>query len=201
MEVCLWWSSWRVGRGQWGAVAGLLCCAVLQSGGVVLPFLPLLRVLWRVDVTAPASYPTQPTPPPGHPSPHCRNEGLGDVPNTRTLYERALTATAPEVARPLWDAYLAFEYDVGTLAAAAAVEQRRSEAAAALQEAAAAAAAGAMLDVKAAGAAGGAAAPAHEALQLALLKYQVLGLWPASEVQQLYFERLLGQAPALEVRP
>lgn len=33
-------------------------------------------------------------------------------------------------------------------------------------------------------------------LRLALLKYQVLGLWPASEVQQAHYERLLGAAPA-----
>lgn len=41
--------------------------------------------------------------------------GLGDIANTRTLYERALNATTPEAAAELWDAYLAFEYDVGTL--------------------------------------------------------------------------------------
>ena len=78
------------------------------------------------------------------------------------------------------------------------MEQRRADAAAALREARAAAAAGATLDGKA-------APPAekpgerHEALRLALLKYKVQGLWPASEAQQLCFERLLGQAPALEV--
>ncbi|PRW58683.1 Suf-domain-containing [Chlorella sorokiniana] len=123
--------------------------------------------------------------------------GLGDIANTRALFERALNATAPEAATELWDAYLAFEYDVGTLQAAAAVEQRRTDAAAALREAQAAAAAGAALDGK--------AAPAqdkpgerHEALRLALLKYKVQGLWPGSAVQQLCFERLLGQAPALE---
>lgn len=41
--------------------------------------------------------------------------GLGDIANTRALFERALNATAPEAAAELWDAYLAFEYDVGTL--------------------------------------------------------------------------------------
>jgi hypothetical protein len=129
----------------------------------------------------------------------CLPAGLGDIHNTRALFERALTATAPEAAHKLWDAYLAFEYDVGSLAAAAAVEQRRQEAATALREAAAAAAAGAALDGKPAPAAGAAKAPPHEALQLALLKYKVQGLWPGSEVQRLHFERLLGQAPAIEV--
>jgi hypothetical protein len=118
------------------------------------------------------------------------------------LFERAVAATAAESAAPLWDAYVAFEYDVGTLAAAAAVEQRRTEATAALREAAAAAAAGATLDGKtAAAAAAGAAAEGlqHEALRLALLKYSVQQLFPGSEVQRLYMERLMGQAPALEV--
>ena len=128
--------------------------------------------------------------------------GLGDIPNTRALFERALGATAPADAAPLWDAYLAFEYDVGSLAAATAVEQRRTEAAAAAREAAAAAAAAAALDGKAAPAQPPPAQQAHETLRLALLKYRVLGLWPASEVQQAHYERLLGAAApaALEVR-
>ncbi|KAL4431075.1 hypothetical protein ABPG75_006331 [Micractinium tetrahymenae] len=121
--------------------------------------------------------------------------GLGDVPNTRALFERALTATPADAAGPLWDAYVQLEYDAGSLAVAAAVEQRRAAAAAAAREAAAAAAAGAALDGKPAAP----AAPAqHEALRLALLKYRVLGLWPGSAVQRLHFERLLGQAPAIE---
>ncbi|PSC73688.1 Suf-domain-containing [Micractinium conductrix] len=124
--------------------------------------------------------------------------GLGDTHNTRALFERALTATAPEAAPPLWDAYVQFEYDVGTLAAAAAVEARRVEAATALREAAAAIAAGAALDGKAAPPASAAKPLQHEALHLALLKYKVQGLWPATDVQKLCFERLLGQAPALE---
>lgn len=128
------------------------------------------------------------------PGPHL--PGLGDIPNTRALFERALTATPGEAAAPLWDAYVQLEYDVGSLAAAAAVEQRRAAAAAAAREAAAAAAAGAALDGKPAVH----AEPAqHEALRLALLKYKVLDLWPGSAVQRLHFERLLGQAPAIEV--
>ncbi|EFN59172.1 hypothetical protein CHLNCDRAFT_138056 [Chlorella variabilis] len=128
---------------------------------------------------------------------------LGDIPNTRALFERALTAAAPQAAAQLWDAYVAFEYDVGSLAAAAAVEARRAAAAEAAREAAAAAAAGAALDGKAAAAAAQAAAqaqqaPQHEALHLALLKYRVQDLWPASEGQRAYMERLLGQAPAPE---
>ena len=83
--------------------------------------------------------------------------------------------------------------------AASAVEQRRADAAAALREAQAAAAAGAALDGKAAPAADK-PGERHEALRLALLKYKVQGLLPGSAVQQLCFERLLGQAPALEVR-
>lgn len=123
--------------------------------------------------------------------------GLGDIPNTRALFERALTATPFDAAAPLWDAYAQLEYDAGSLAAAAAVEQRRAAAAAAAREAAAAAAAGATLDGKPAVH----AEPAqHEALRLALLKYKVLDLWPGSAVQRLHFERLLGQAPAIEVR-
>ena len=54
----------------------------------------------------------------------CRNRstGLGDIANTRALFERALNATAPEAAAELWDAYLAFEYDVGTLQVCSSVE-------------------------------------------------------------------------------
>jgi hypothetical protein len=124
---------------------------------------------------------------------HTHPAGLGDIPNTRALFERAVAAAAPADAAPLWDAYLAFEYDVGSLAAAAAVEQRRAEAAAAAREAAAAAAAGAALDGKTAAAAGEEAG--HEALRLALLKYRVQGLFPGSGAQRAYMERLLGEAP------
>lgn len=40
----------------------------------------------------------------------------------------------------------------------------------------------------------------HDPLHLALLKHRVLGLWPASDLQQLHFQRVLGLAPPLEVR-
>ena len=43
--------------------------------------------------------------------------GLGDLPNARALFERALTDTPPEAAPQLWDAFLRFEHEVGTTAA------------------------------------------------------------------------------------
>lgn len=46
-----------------------------------------------------------------------RTAGLGDLANARALFERALTDAPPEAASKLWDAFLQFEYEVGTLAA------------------------------------------------------------------------------------
>lgn len=42
--------------------------------------------------------------------------------NARALFERALTAATPEGAPKLWDRFLAFEYEHGSLAAALAVQ-------------------------------------------------------------------------------
>ncbi|GAB4817721.1 hypothetical protein N2152v2_004767 [Parachlorella kessleri] len=100
--------------------------------------------------------------------------GLGDLPNARALFERALTDTSPEAAPQLWDAFLRFEYEVGTTAAIQSVEQRRREAV---------------------------GRPTHDPLQVVLLKHKVLGLWPASGLQQQHFQRLLGLLPPLEAPP
>lgn len=43
--------------------------------------------------------------------------GLGDLANARALFERALTDTPADTAPRLWDAFLRFEYEVGTTAA------------------------------------------------------------------------------------
>jgi cleavage stimulation factor subunit 3 len=95
-------------------------------------------------------------------------KGLGDVANARALFERALTATAPAEAVPLWDAYLAFEQEVGTLQAARAVETRRRDACKELGR-------------------------GQDAVRLAVLKYKFLELWPGPE---LHFRQLLGEGHA-----
>jgi cleavage stimulation factor subunit 3 len=97
---------------------------------------------------------------------------LGDVANARALFERALTATPTASAAPLWDAYLRFEHQVGTLAAAAAVEQRRRDALAG---------------------AGGEGPGALDAAHLAAVKYRYLDLWPGYEAH--FRSLLLGEAP------
>jgi len=54
-------------------------------------------------------------------------QGLGDTANTRSLFERALTATPVEAVGPLFDAYLQLEAASGSLAAVATLEQRRRD--------------------------------------------------------------------------
>ncbi len=54
-------------------------------------------------------------------------QGLGDTANTRSLFERALTATPVEAVAPLFDAYLQLESTSGSLAAVATLEQRRRD--------------------------------------------------------------------------
>jgi len=54
-------------------------------------------------------------------------QGLGDIANTRSLFERALTATPVEAVGPLFDAYLQLEAASGSLAAVATLEQRRRD--------------------------------------------------------------------------
>ena len=46
--------------------------------------------------------------------------------NARALFERALTAAPTDEALKLWDRFLAFEYEHGTLSAALAVQARAS---------------------------------------------------------------------------
>ncbi len=54
--------------------------------------------------------------------------GIGDVTNTRSLFERALTATKPESSLDLWDAYIEFESEFGSLATVIFLESRRKDA-------------------------------------------------------------------------
>jgi cleavage stimulation factor subunit 3 len=54
-------------------------------------------------------------------------QGLGDVANARSLFERALTATPVEGVGPLFDAYIQLESASGSLAAVATLEQRRRD--------------------------------------------------------------------------
>lgn len=100
--------------------------------------------------------------------------GLGDLSNARALFERALTDAPSEAALNLWDAFLRFEYEVGTTEAIKAVEQRRLEAV---------------------------GSQPHDRLHVNLLKHKVLGLWPATDVQALHFKRLLGMVPPIETPP
>lgn len=95
--------------------------------------------------------------------------GLGDVANCRALFERALTAVSASVAAPLWDAYVQFEAEVGTLGKVASVESRRREA---LQEEKG-------MD------------SGTDAMRTAVLKYRFLDLWPGSEY---YLRSILSDA-------
>jgi cleavage stimulation factor subunit 3 len=53
--------------------------------------------------------------------------GTGDLANARSLYERALTETARDETAPLWDAYIAFEAECGSLSTVVSLESRRRE--------------------------------------------------------------------------
>lgn len=54
--------------------------------------------------------------------------GIGDLTNTRSLFERALTATPAEISKELWDMYIQFEAESGSLATVTSLESRRKEA-------------------------------------------------------------------------
>ena len=96
--------------------------------------------------------------------------GIGNTANARVLFERALPEVPPEKAASLWDRFLRFEADHGTLAAQLTVQQRRREA---------------LGEVPADGA------------RIPSLKYRTLGLWPTgSDAQRSHFEQLLGERPA-----
>ena len=51
--------------------------------------------------------------------------GIGDLTNTRSLFERALTSINPESSGPLWDIYIEFESECGSLATVLSLESRR----------------------------------------------------------------------------
>ena len=51
--------------------------------------------------------------------------GLGDLANTRSLFERALTTTTAEDSGPLWDCYISFEAESGSLSTVLSLESRR----------------------------------------------------------------------------
>lgn len=54
-------------------------------------------------------------------------QGIGDLANARSLFERALTACNPEESGLLWEGYIAFEAECGTLSTVMALESRRRE--------------------------------------------------------------------------
>lgn len=80
--------------------------------------------------------------------------GIGDLTNTRSLFERALTAIRPENSSDLWDAYIEFEAESGSLATVLSLESRRKNA---LQSV---------------------AADPLDGLHTALLKHKFLGIYP-----------------------
>lgn len=84
---------------------GRACSYLCASSGTSLPTLKSLlsNLLQTLLLTH------NPTRPPA--------TGLGDLANARALFERALTDTPPDTAPQLWDAFLRFEYEVGTMAA------------------------------------------------------------------------------------
>lgn len=55
-------------------------------------------------------------------------QGIGDMANARSLYERALTVCSGEESGPLWDAYISFEAECGPLSTVSALEERRKHA-------------------------------------------------------------------------
>lgn len=104
-------------------------------------------------------------------------KGIGDVENARALFERALMGIAADSTaaggglQPLWDAYVAFEYENGDLSSVQAVERRRSEALAGCLT-------------------------TNDQISLLLDKYRYLDLVPCSVEQSAHFQRLLGRQPA-----
>lgn len=81
--------------------------------------------------------------------------GIGDLANTRSLFERALTETPDAETAPLWDAYIAFEAECGSFSTVTSLESRRKEV---LKETA--------------------AADPLDAMHVSLLKYKLLDLYP-----------------------
>lgn len=53
---------------------------------------------------------------------HAAAAGIGNMDNARALFERALTAATPEGAPRLWNRFLGFEHEHGSLPAALAIQ-------------------------------------------------------------------------------
>ena len=51
---------------------------------------------------------------------------IGDIDNTRALYERVLTEETNRKSTKLWEHYLAFEFEMGDLQVGGVAERRRS---------------------------------------------------------------------------
>lgn len=102
---------------------------------------------------------------------------IGDVDNTRALYERVLTEETNRKSTKLWEHYLAFEFEMGDLQTALRLEKRAREA---------------LGEAPGAPAGGGASA---RNIQLLLLRYQFNESLPCPPGQRVYLEYLMGRGP------
>lgn len=102
--------------------------------------------------------------------------GLGDVANARALFERALAAVQPVSAGIIWDAYLALEYEVGSIDAVSALEARRKDS---------------LLACRTEPGQEGGPSSEFDAIKRSVLKHTFLDLWPATTHQKVHIEALV----------
>lgn len=106
-----------------------------------------------------------------------KHADIGDVDNTRALYERVLTEDKNRKSTKLWEHYLAFEFEMGDLQAALRLEKRAREA---------------LGEAPGVPAGGGSSA---RNIQLLLLRYKFNDIFPCPSGQRDYLEFLMGRGP------
>jgi hypothetical protein len=163
-------------RWVWRAAArpGLFpaLCSHARRGGARFEARRLLPPRNRPNTRALAPPPTTHPPAPAE---------VGDASNARALFERALTEEPNRRSAPLWERYLALEWDLGDATTALRLEKRAREA----------------LGVDGGGGGGGGGGGAAKGLQLQmlLLRYECLDLLPVPPAQRQYVQYLIGKGP------
>jgi cleavage stimulation factor subunit 3 len=99
---------------------------------------------------------------------------IGDVTNARTLFERVLAEEANRKSQPLWERYLAFEFEFGDLPSALRLEKRARESLGELP---------------------GAGGASIRSTQLLLLRYEEQGMWPVAPQLRQHLQQLVGRGP------
>lgn len=100
---------------------------------------------------------------------------IGDVTNARTLFERVLAEETNRKSQPLWERYLAFEFEMGDLPSALRLEKRARESLGELP---------------------GAGGASIRSTQLLLLRYEEQGIWPVAPQLRQHLQQLVGRSPA-----